>query len=139
MTSALDYFAAKLALETDASDVYAAQKAGETFVLVDVRGDDAWAQGRIAGAVHMPHQQIALRAAAELDRDVPVVVYCWSPGCNGGAKGALQFAKLGFQVREMIGGYEYWIREGQPIENDEGPLPRVFDAQVMVVRTPVTP
>jgi rhodanese-related sulfurtransferase len=139
MTTALDYFSAKLALETDASDVYAAQKAGETFVLVDVRGDEAWAQGRIAGAIHMPHQQIAQRAEAELDRAVPVVVYCWSPGCNGGAKGALQFAKLGFQVREMIGGYEYWIREGQPIENEEGPLPRVFDAQVMVVRSPVAP
>jgi rhodanese-related sulfurtransferase len=138
MTDALDYFAAKLALETDASDVYAAQKAGEGFVLVDVRGDAAWAQGRIAGAVHMPHQHIATRAAAELDRGTPVVVYCWSPGCNGGAKGALQFAKLGYQVREMIGGYEYWIREGQPIENDEGALPRVFDPQVMVVRERVS-
>lgn len=134
MTSALDFFAAKLSLETDASDVYAAQKAGERFVLVDVRGHEAWAQGRITGAVHMPHQEIADRAAGELDPDVPVVVYCWSPGCNGGAKGALAFAKLGYSVREMIGGYEYWIREGQPIENDEGPLPRVFDAQVMVVR-----
>lgn len=137
MTSALDYFAAKLALETDSSDVYAAQKAGDDFVLVDVRGDEAWAQGRISGAVHMPHQQIAARAAAELDPSVPVVVYCWSPGCNAGAKAAVEFAKLGFSVREMIGGYEYWVREGQPTENDEGSLPRVFDPQVMVVRTPV--
>lgn len=134
MTSAVDYFSAKLALETDASDVYAAQKNGESFVLVDVRGDEAWAQGRIAGAVHLPHAQISERAATELNPAVPVVVYCWSPGCNGGAKGALAFAKLGYSVREMIGGYEYWIREGQPIENDEGALPRVFDAQVMVVR-----
>jgi rhodanese-related sulfurtransferase len=137
MTDALSYFAAKLALETDASDVYAAQKDGEAFVLVDVRGDEGWAQGRISGAIHMPHQQIAVRAPLELDPSVPVVVYCWSPGCNGGAKGALAFAKLGYQVREMIGGYEYWVREGQPTENDEGPLPRVFDAQVMVVREPV--
>jgi rhodanese-related sulfurtransferase len=135
MTSAVDYFSAKLALETDASDVYAAQKAGEQFVLVDVRGDEAWAQGRITGAVHLPHAQIADRAPHELDPAVPVVVYCWSPGCNGGAKGALAFARLGFRVREMIGGYEYWIREGQPIENDEGALPRTFDPQVMVVRT----
>ena len=137
MTSALDYFAAKLTLETDASDVYAAQKAGDDFVLVDVRGDEAWAQGRITGAVHLPHQQIAARALSELDPSVPVVVYCWSPGCNAGTKGALAFAKLGFRVREMIGGYEYWIREGQPIENDEGPLPREFDPRVMVVRQPV--
>ncbi len=134
MTDAISYFSAKLEHETDASDVYAAQKAGDSFVLVDVRGDEAWAQGRIAGAVHIPYREIAARAPRELDPDVPVVVYCWSPGCNAGAKGALEFAKLGRPVREMIGGYEYWVREGQPVENDEGPLPRVFDAQVMVVR-----
>ena len=137
MTHAFDYFSAKLQHETDPSDVYAAQRAGERFTLVDVRSDEAWAQGRISGAIHIPHQQIAERAPQEIDPSVPVVAYCWSPGCNGGAKGALAFAQLGYQVREMIGGYEYWVREGQPTENDEGPLPRVFDAQVMVVRQPV--
>jgi len=137
MTDALTYFTTKLALETDASDVYAAQKAGEEFVLVDVRGDEAWAQGRIQGAVHIPYREIPVRAPSEIAAGTPVVVYCWSPGCNAGAKGAVEFAKLGYAVREMIGGYEYWVREGQPTVNDEGPLPRVFDAQVMVVRTPV--
>ena len=138
MTDALSYFSAKLALETDSSDVYAAQKAGERFVLVDVRGEEAWAQGRIRGAIHMPYPEIAERAPREIDPSTPVVVYCWSPGCNAGAKGAIEFAKLGYAVKEMIGGYEYWVREGQPTENDEGALPRVFDAQVMVVRAPVT-
>ncbi|WP_137845613.1 rhodanese-like domain-containing protein [Microbacterium sp. 2FI] len=134
MTDALSYYAAKLALETDASDVYAAQKDRDAFVLVDVRSDEAWAQGRVSGAVHMPYREIAERAGREIPAGTPVVVYCWSPGCNAGAKGALEFAKLGYAVREMIGGYEYWVREGQPTENDEGTLPRVFDAQVMVVR-----
>ena len=138
MTDALSYFTAKLALETDSSDVYAAQKAREQFVLVDVRGPEAWAQGRVQGAVHMPYRDIAERAPREIDPATPVVVYCWSPGCNAGAKGAIEFAKLGYRVKEMIGGYEYWVREGQPVENDEGPLPRVFDPQVMVVRAPVT-
>jgi len=137
MTDALAYFSAKLALETDASDVYAAQKDGEQFVLVDVRGAEPWAQGRIRGAIHMPYREIAERAPQEIDPHTPVVVYCWSPGCNAGAKGAVEFAKLGYSVKEMIGGYEYWVREGQPAENDEGALPRVFDAQVMVVRAPV--
>ena len=137
MTDALSYFSAKLALETDSSDVYAAQKAGERFVLVDVRGDEAWAQGRISGAIRMPYREIAARAPREIDPSTPVVVYCWSPGCNAGAKGAIEFAKLGYAIKEMIGGYEYWVREGQPTENDEGALPRVFDAQVMVVRAPV--
>ena len=131
---ALAYFTAKLAHETDPSDVYAAQGAGDAFVLVDVRGDDAWAQGRARGAVHMPYRDIAGRAPAEIPLEMPVVVYCWSPGCNAGAKGALEFARLGYRVREMIGGYEYWVREGLPVESDSGPLPRTFDAQVMVVR-----
>lgn len=137
MIDALTYFSTKLTLETDASDVYAAQKAGAEFVLVDVRSDEAWAQGRVRGAIHMPYREIAERAPREIPEGTPVVVYCWSPGCNAGAKGAVEFAKLGYPVREMIGGYEYWIREGQPTENDEGDLPRVFDPQVMVVRTSV--
>lgn len=137
MTDALSYFSAKLQLETDASDVYAVQKAGADFVLVDVRGEEAWTQGRIAGAIHMPYREIAERAPLEIDTATPVVVYCWSPGCNAGAKGAVEFARLGYRVREMIGGYEYWVREGQPTENEEGTLPRVFDPQVMVVRAPV--
>jgi len=137
MTDALSYFAAKLAHETDASDVYAARRAGEQFVLVDVRSDEAWAQGRVTGALHMRRQDIVHRAPAELDPSVPVVVYCWSPGCNAGTKAAIEFAALGYSVKEMIGGYEYWLREGQPTENDEGALPRVFDERVMVVRAPV--
>ena len=134
MTDALSYFSAKLVLETDASDVYAAQKAAEDFVLVDVRGDEAWEQGRITGAIHMPYRQIAERAPLELDPQVPVVVYCWSPGCNAGAKGALEFAKLGYSVREMIGGYEYWAREGYPVLNDEGRVRFPKDATVGVVK-----
>ena len=133
MADAEIYFANRLAFETDPSDVYAAQRAGESFALVDVRGADAWAQGRITGSLHMPYRQISRRAPFELDPRVPVVVYCWSPGCNAGQKGALEFARLGYEVREMIGGYEYWVREGQPYENDHGALERVFDPTVMAV------
>ena len=134
MTDALAYYSAKLRFETDASDVYAAQKAGDVFVLVDVRSVEAWEQGHVAGAVHMPYRDIATRAPQEIPTDTPVVVYCWSPGCNAGAKGAVEFAKLGYDVREMIGGYEYWVREGQPTENVDGPVARTFDPLVMHVR-----
>jgi rhodanese-related sulfurtransferase len=41
-----------------------------------------------------------------------VVTYCWGPGCNGATRAALAFARLGYPVKEMIGGYEYWVREG---------------------------
>lgn len=116
------HFAARLAFETDPSDVHADQEAGARFTLVDVRGDAPWAQGRVVGAIHLHHSQIAERATKEVPLDLPVVVYCWGPGCNGAHRGALNFALLGYRVKEMIGGFEYWAREGYPVENDNGPL-----------------
>ncbi len=124
---AAEHFAAKLAFETDPSDVRAAMLAGERFVLIDSRGEAAWRAGRIPGAVHMPTATIVLRAAAEIPIDMPVVTYCWGPGCNGSTRAALAFARLGYRVREMIGGYEYWVREGLPAEDDRGPVFRPAD------------
>ncbi|MGV8859366.1 rhodanese-like domain-containing protein [Rhodoglobus sp.] len=121
------HFSSKLDFETDASDVHAAMHSETTFVLVDTRGDVAWAQGRAVGAIHIPTREIAERAAAEIPAGTPVVVYCWSPGCNGATKGALEFAKLGYEVREMIGGFEYWAREGYPVVSSDGRLVRQPD------------
>src|SRR3954454_18096683 len=94
--AAIEHFAAKLRYETDSSDVVAALAAGERLVLVDTRSHAAWHQGRAAGAVHLPTAEIAARASQEIPLDVPVVVYCWSPGCNGSTKAALQFSRLGY-------------------------------------------
>jgi rhodanese-related sulfurtransferase len=114
------HFARRLAVETDVSDVHAALETGDPgFVLLDSRSEDSWAQGRIPGAVHLPGREIAARVP-ELDRSVPVVTYCWGPGCNGATRAALALALLGFRVREMIGGFEYWAREGLPVEGPEG-------------------
>jgi rhodanese-related sulfurtransferase len=126
-TPAVEHFAAKLRYETDASDVAAAQTAGERFVLVDTRGHAAWHQGRAVGAIHLPTSEIVERAASEIPLDMPVVVYCWGPGCNGSTKAALQFSRLGYVVRELIGGFEYWAREGLPVVDDAGPLLRPVD------------
>ena len=49
-----------------------------------------------------------------------VVTYCWGPGCNGAARGALALARAGRQAREMIGGFEYWVREGLPVRTESG-------------------
>ena len=115
------HLAARLAFETDVSDVSAALQAGEPgFVLLDSRSAEAWAQGHVPGAVHLPGREIPERADAELDRAVPVVAYCWGPGCNGATRAALALAQRGFAVREMLGGFEYWAREGLPVETADG-------------------
>jgi rhodanese-related sulfurtransferase len=125
---ALTFFAARLACQTDVSDVHSALATGRPgFVLVDSRGPDSWAQGRIPGALHLPTADVPARAPVELDPAVPAVTYCWGPGCNGATRAAIALVRLGFQVREMIGGMEYWIREGFPVRTDSGQSTRPAD------------
>jgi rhodanese-related sulfurtransferase len=123
---ALTFFAAKLAFETDVSDVAAALPTDD-FTLVDTRDLRGWRQGHIPGAVHLPRGMIPIRAAQLLTKDRPVVVYCWGPGCNGATRSALALTERGYQVKEMIGGIEYWIREGFPIETADGIVRREPD------------
>ena len=120
-SEAAAHFAHRLAVETDVSDVRAALETSDPgFVLLDSRSAAAWGQGHVPGAVHLPGPEISTRAGIELDRSVPVVTYCWGPGCNGATRAALALALLGFRVKEMIGGFEYWAREGLPVETVSG-------------------
>jgi rhodanese-related sulfurtransferase len=125
---AVRHFARKLRFETDPSDVNAAIATGAPgFVLVDSRGPAAWAQGHIPGATHLPTRDIPSRADELLDRAMPVVTYCWGPGCNGSTRAARALAELGYSVKEMIGGFEYWAREGLLIESTAGQFHRPVD------------
>lgn len=113
---ATEFFEARLAFQTDVADV-AKQRDG--IHLVDTRGDHAWDQGHIPGAIRL--------ADLPADDGTPVVTYCWGPGCNGATKAALALAQRGYDVREMIGGIEYWIREGFPTASKDGESQREPD------------
>src|ERR1700730_13483279 len=91
---AVAFFAARLASQTDVSDVHLALESGHPgFVLIDSRGPAAWAQGHIPQARHLPTAEIAARARRELEPAVAVVTYCWGPGCNGATRAAFAFAE----------------------------------------------
>lgn len=124
------YFGASLAFHADVSDVAAALAAdGDPgFAVIDTRSTESWDQGHIPGALHLPTAQIPGQADRLLDTSVPVVTYCWGPGCNGATRAALALAQLGYQVKEMLGGFEYWVREGFEFETWQGPERRDTDA-----------
>ncbi|HYP48407.1 MAG TPA: rhodanese-like domain-containing protein [Thermoleophilaceae bacterium] len=115
-SQATEHFERRLAFETDAADVWSAIQAGSPgFTLVDARSPGAYAKAHLPGAVNLPHAEIDEQTAAELP-DGPLVTYCWGPGCNAATKAAAKLAALGRPVKEMIGGFEYWVREGSPVE-----------------------
>jgi rhodanese-related sulfurtransferase len=101
---AADFFAAKLAYETDPSDLAADRATGGGPVIIDVRSDVSWNQGRIPGAIHIPNAVLADQIGAAVpDKD------------------ALTLSTLGYtRVRELIGGFEYWAREGLSVVTSEG-------------------
>lgn len=115
------HFLAKLSVETDVSDVWNDLQNGVTgFQVIDVRSEKAYRECHVPGAISLPHSTISSETTAALDRDRLLVVYCWGPACNGATKGAAKLAALGFSVKEMLGGIEYWRREGHPVEGSLG-------------------
>jgi rhodanese-related sulfurtransferase len=120
MRTAAEIFAERLATQTDVSDVRQAMPG----VLVDTRSKAAWDQGHIPGAVHLPTAEIR---EGVIPGNPAIVTYCWGPGCNGATRAALAFALLGYEVREMIGGVEYWVREGFPLVTPQGEVTREPD------------
>ncbi|MDG4792662.1 rhodanese-like domain-containing protein [Micromonospora sp. WMMD1082] len=126
--AAVTHFLARLGVETDVADVHADLTAEvPALVVVDSRGDAAWDQGHLPGAVHLPTALIAERAAGVVPPGARVVTYCWGPGCDGATRAALEFARLGYPVKEMRGGYEYWVREGLPVVTATGRTHRPVD------------
>jgi rhodanese-related sulfurtransferase len=110
-----DYFSRRLEFETDADDVGSALQDGSAdFVLLDARSSKAYDAAHLPGAISLPHRAIT---PATLP-DGQLVVYCWGPGCNAATKAAAKIAALGREVKEMIGGFEYYVREGYPVEGE---------------------
>lgn len=116
------YLRAKLAFYTDAADLahdLAARVPG--IVVVDARAPAAYRDGHIPGAIGFPHRDMDAASTAGLDRASTYVVYCDGIGCNGSTKGAYKLAGLGFQVKELIGGLDFWKRDGHPTVRGEAP------------------
>lgn len=118
---AKSHFVSRLSVETDPSDVHADLSRGsDAFVVLDARGPDAYAACHLPGAISLPHRTISPETVAQFARDKALVVYCWGPACNAASKAAAKLSDLGFSVKEMIGGIEYWRREGFLVEGTLG-------------------
>lgn len=110
---ALEYFESLMSFETDCWDVnHAISNQRQDFVLLDVRGEDAYTKGHLPESQHLPHHKLNNQTLAQYPQDSVFVVYCAGPHCNGADRAAINLAKLNRPVKKMIGGVTGWLDEG---------------------------
>jgi rhodanese-related sulfurtransferase len=88
--------------------------AAEGWMLLDVRTDEEWATGHIAGAVHIPMHELGGRLDEVADRVVCV--------CAVGGRSARVTEWLLGQGREAVnldGGIWAWAQGGLPVETSK--------------------
>ncbi len=89
----------------------------EDFMLVDVLGEDHFAEEHLPGAVNIPLDTIAEEATRQLDRDQEIVVYCASESCQASPKAARKLEAMGFEnVRDYEPGIKGWKESGRQVE-----------------------
>lgn len=97
-------------------ELKARETKGEATLLVDVRSADEFAAGHIAGAINIPHDQIAGRATelAAHKTAGTLVLYCRS-----GRRTALAIEALEAQgftgLMHLVGDMQGWQAAGQPV------------------------
>ncbi len=112
----------KLRFHTDSWDLSVDLKSGHPdIVVIDARSRRQYGEGHIPGAVSFPHREMTEAATARLDRGKVYVVYCDGIGCNASTKGAYKLSRLGFRAKELLGGLDWWRRDGHAIATSSEP------------------
>lgn len=116
MQSQIKFYENKLSYEIDPSDLFNALKTSNEFIAVDTRQASGFENEHIPTAINLPHRLITTESTLHLDKTKTYVCYCDGIGCNASTKGALKMAQLGFKVKELTGGIEWWKFDGYATE-----------------------
>ncbi|MGB1581729.1 MAG: rhodanese-like domain-containing protein [Nevskiales bacterium] len=112
MNHQIQHYENKLRYEIDAWDLFEAINNGDKVIVVDARSKEAFEVEHIPSAINIPHRSMNEATTADLDAAALYVVYCDGIGCNASTKGALNMTRLGFKVKELMGGIDWWRRDG---------------------------
>lgn len=120
MKEQIEHYENKLAFEIDSSDLFQALNRGTNIVVIDARQEEGYEAEHIPGSISLPHRTMNEETVRGLNKDALYVTYCDGIGCNASTKGALKMAKLGFNVKELMGGLDWWKRDEYPTVGESG-------------------
>ena len=112
MQEQINYYSDKLKYEIDSWDLYDSLQKKTKLIVIDARSSEAYDIEHIPGAINVPHRTMDAITTQEFDSSYTYVTYCDGIGCNAYTKGALFMTKLGFKTRELLGGIDWWKRDG---------------------------
>jgi len=121
LATQLQHYENKLAFEIDSWDLQLALQSRQLLTIIDTRSTEAYLLEHIPGAINISHRTMDDETCKDINRDALMVTYCDGIGCNASTKGALKMANLGFKVKELIGGLDWWKRDGHQTEG-QNPL-----------------
>ena len=91
--------------------------------LVEVLPLEEYQELHLPGAIHLPLKELDEHHAARLDRERPVVVYCWDALCDMSPRAATRLAQLGFDVYDYALSKVDWMAHGLPMEGTAAARP----------------
>jgi len=86
---------------------------GPEWMLLDVRTDAEWADGRIEGSIHIPLDQLMERVDEVSDK---VVCICAMGGRS--ARATAYLLSTGREAVNLDGGVQGWAAENRPLSKD---------------------
>jgi rhodanese-related sulfurtransferase len=84
--------------------------------LVEVLPREEYDELHLPGAIHLALKELDAQHAEQLDRDRPVVVYCWDALCDMSPRAATRLEQLGFDAYDYALSKIDWMAHGLPME-----------------------
>lgn len=91
--------------------------------LVEVLPREEYQELHLPGAINLPLKQLDARAAERLDRERPIVVYCWDALCDMSPRAAATLDQLGFDAYDYALSKVDWMAHGLPMEGTAASRP----------------
>jgi len=85
----------------------------DSYYVIDVRAEDAYAEGHIPGSVNIPFKDVGA-AIDTLPTDKTIVTVCYTGRTGNQTSAVLKMA--GFDAIALRGGHEEWVDAGLPLE-----------------------
>jgi rhodanese-related sulfurtransferase/DNA-binding transcriptional ArsR family regulator len=109
-----DFFGDRIGFEPVTSDELARRMTNGEVMVLDVRPEQEYAAGHIAGAQSMPVADISKRIG-ELPREKEYIAYCRGPYCVYADEAVAMLRANGRTAQRLTEGYPEWSLSGRPV------------------------